>query len=159
MHIYIGMIFCASTVYSFDPGESCFHQFCTHTRTQMHLHAQKHTHTVARHPGPGGCFRCWRRSADNRMWQMCRRHLEAVTCSRGEAPLPFGRRWSAVWLCRLAFSSASITGSAVALLCPMWKLLRCQLLTRSGFSRNSFSLSWCCSGEGSLCWPSVNQST
>lgn len=53
-----------------------------------HTHTRQHTckHTIAHSVSPGGCFRCSHRrcSADNRLWQMSRHHLKAVTCSRIE---------------------------------------------------------------------------
>lgn len=54
-----------------------FHLY--HACTREHTH----THTIAHSLSPGGCFHSLHRrcSADNRLWQMSRHHLWAVTCS------------------------------------------------------------------------------
>lgn len=51
-----------------------------------HINIDTHTHTSAHSLSPGGCFRCSHRRcrSDNRLWQMSRHHLKAVTCSRIE---------------------------------------------------------------------------
>lgn len=75
--------------------------------TQTRTHVDTHTHTSAHSLSAGGCFRCSHRrcGADNRLWQMSRHHLKAVTCSRIETNQRCHRvawsrlRWSLTLLC------------------------------------------------------------